>query len=101
MIGHKDRLINGKPIAEYIRDSVAHECAYYGVPQPTLEQIAIVASQLRMHTIMAHAVSYDQSELGQPGQRTTFYPEASSVGRFLRDSSQITLDNINRDISQK
>ena len=101
MIGHKDPFINNKPIAEYIRDAVTRGCNYYGVPHLTLEQIAIVASQLRMHTIMAHAVSYDQSELGKPDQRTTFYPEASSVGRFLRDSSYITLDNINRDILQK
>ena len=92
--GHHDPLINGRPIAEYIYTSVGNECHHYGIDTLTVEQIAVVCSMLRMHTITAHAVGYDQSELHKPEERTNFHPEASSVGRFLRDSSRITLDRI-------
>lgn len=90
--GHKDPLINGQTIVEHIKEGVKHECRYYGIDMPGDMQMAVVISQLRMHPTMAHAVDYDFSELGKPDVATDFYPIASSVGRFLRDSAQITLD---------
>lgn len=90
--GHKDRLIGGKSLVDHMKPSLEREARYRNVPMPTDEQIALVAYELRMHTIMAHAVNYDTSELGHPEKKTDFYPEASSIGRFLRDAAQVTFD---------
>lgn len=93
--GHKQTLINGQNIVEHIKEGVKHESQYHGVPMPTDKQMAIVISQLRMHHTMEHAVNYDYSELGKPDEVTKYWPQSSSVGRFLRDSAQITLDDEN------
>ena len=90
--GHKNPLINGRPLVDYIKEGVKNECKYQGVPMPTDKQIAVVIGELRMHHIMAHAVDYDFSELGKPDEPTEFYHQASSVGRFLRDAARVTLD---------
>lgn len=90
--GHKDRFINGQTLIDHIKEGVEYECRRYGIEMPTNLQMALVISQLRMHHTMAHAIDYDFSELGEPSKITDFYPQASSVGRFLRDAAQVTID---------
>ena len=95
-VGHKDPLINGKPLVDFIRESIRHDANYHGSFMPTDLQIALVISALRNHTITSYAISYDLSELHEPGKISSFYPEASSVGRYFRDASAITIDKESR-----
>lgn len=91
--GHKNRLMpDGRTLVEWLKPTIKDECGYYGVAMPTDEQIAVVARSLRMHHLMVHAADYDFSELHDPSKATDFYPIPSSIGRFLRDAPEITLD---------
>ena len=94
--GHKNRKMpDGKTLVQWLRPSVIAESKFYHVEMPTDEQIAIVASAMRMHHLIEHAADYDFSELGKPNEVTKFWPMQSSIGRFFRDASQLTLDRIN------
>lgn len=91
--GHKNvNMEDGKTLVDWITETVKDESSRYGVPMPSKKQMALVISALRMHTIIMHASNYDTSELGKPDQITNFYPIQSSVGRYFRDSAQITLE---------
>lgn len=90
--GHKNRKMpDGKTIVEWLRPTVDNECQYYNVPKLTDEQIAVVVSSMRMHHLMMHAAEYDYSELGKPDEKQEYWPMQSSIGRFFRDSAEITL----------
>lgn len=94
--GHKNRRMpDGRTLVEWLREGVKNECQFFGVPMPTDEQIAVVASQMRMHHLIEHAAGYDTSELGKPDEVTKYWPMESSVGRFFRDAAAVTLDEIN------
>lgn len=94
--GHRNkRMPDGKTLVEWLREGVRNECVYYGVQMLTDEQIAVVASQMRMHHLIEHAAGYDYSELGKPDEVTKYWPMESSVGRFFRDAAAVTLDEIN------
>jgi len=93
--GHKDTKINGKNIVDWLKATVQHECDFYGVEPLSDEQIAVVVSSMRMHTLIMHAAEYDYSELGKPDQVQEFWPMQSSVGRYFRDAARDTLDLIN------
>lgn len=91
--GHKDtRMSDGQDLVDWITPTVKDEARLFGVDMPSPKQMALVISALRMHTIMVHASDYDQSELGKPKERTTFYPIESSIGRYFRDAARVTLD---------
>lgn len=90
--GHKQTRIGGRSLADHLRPTLRQESQLFNVPMPTDEQIALVASALRMHTTMLHASTYDRSELGNPDEQTSFYPIESSVGRWLRDAAREVLD---------
>ena len=94
--GHKNtKMGDGKTVVEWLRSTVKEECRYYGVPELTDEQIAVVVSSMRMHTLIMHAAEYDFSELGKPNELAHFWPMQSSIGRFFRDAARDTLDLIN------
>ena len=96
--GHKEPTMeNGRTLVDWIKETVADECRFFGVPMPTDEQMAVVISSIRMHTIIMRAASYDTSELGKPEEVTKYWPMESSVGRFFRDAARITLDNARSD----
>lgn len=91
--GHKNpKMKDGKTIVEWLRMTVDDECKFYGVPKLTDEQIAVVASAMRMHHLITYAATYDTSELADRDKVTEFWPIESSIGRFFRDASRITLD---------
>lgn len=91
--GHKQTRIGGRSLADHLRPTIRQESQLFNVPMPTDEQIALVASALRMHTTMVHAASYDRSELfPREDQVTEFYPIESSIGRWLRDAAREVLD---------
>ena len=92
--GHKNaKMPDGKTLVEWITDTVKDECRFYKVPMPTPEQMAVVISAIRMHTIMMHAADYDTSELGKPDEVTKYWAMQSSIGRYFRDAARVTLDN--------
>ena len=91
-VGHKDPTIEGKPLVDFIRETIRHDAIYHRTLLPTDLQIALVISALRNHTITSRMIDYDLSELHKPDEISSFFPQASSVGRFLRDASQITID---------
>lgn len=92
--GHKQtNMPDGKTLIEWITPTVEDECRFYKVEMPTPKQMAVVASALRMHTIMMHAAEYDYSELGKPDEVTKYWPMQSSIGRYLRDASRVTLES--------
>lgn len=94
--GHKNtKMSDGKTLVEWSRPSIKDECEFYGVPMPSDEQIAVVISCMRMHTIIMQAADYDYSELGSPKQKQKYWPMQSSIGRFFRDAARDTLDLIN------
>lgn len=94
--GHKStKMENGKTVVEWLRETVKEECRFYGVPEITDEQIAVVISSMRMHTLIMRAADYDTSELQKPNEVTQFWPMQSSIGRFFRDAARETLDKIN------
>lgn len=91
--GHKDpKMADGKTLVEWITPTVEDEARFYKVKMPTPEQMALVISAVRMHTIMMRASDYDFSELGHPDQVTQFWAKESSIGRFFRDASRVTLE---------
>lgn len=91
--GHKNTLMpDGQTLVDWITPTVKDEARQFGVDMPSPEQMALVISALRMHTIMVHASDYDRSELGKPNELTTFYPVESSIGRYFRDTGRATLD---------
>ena len=90
--GHRQTKVNGQSLADHVRPTIMQESQLFNVPMPTDEQIALVASALRMHTTMLHASTYDRSELGNPDKETSFYPVESSIGRWLRDAAREVLD---------
>lgn len=92
--GHKKtRMPDGKTLVEWIKPTIKDECRFYGVPELTDKQIAVVISSLRMHTIMMHAADYDTSELGNNEKVDTYWPMQGSIGRYFRDAARETLDN--------
>lgn len=86
--GHKNRAMNnGQNIVDYIMPTIIRESQFHGgVPLPSREQIALVISALRMHSLLDYASQYDFSELGKPDEITRFWPTISSIGRFFRDA---------------
>lgn len=93
--GHKDtKMQDGKTLVAWLRPTIQDECRHFGVPEPTEEQVAIVISALRMHTVIMQAATYDNSELGQPDEITKYWPIESSIGRYFRDAARETLDAI-------
>lgn len=98
--GHKELTVTeGKNIVEWLRPTIEDEARYFGVPVPTDEQIAVVVSSMRMHTLITRAAGYDQSELGKPDEVTKYWPIESSIGRFFRDAARVVLDRI--DLSKR
>ena len=94
--GHHDtKMPDGKTVVEWLRPIIIDECNFYGVPVPSAEQVAIVVSSMRMHTLIMQAAEYDYSELGKPDQKQKYWPMQSSIGRFFRDAARDTLDLIN------
>jgi hypothetical protein len=92
--GHKQRLMpDGRTLIEWITSTVEQECEVYGVDMPTPKQMAVVAKALRIHTIMVNAARYDISELGQSDEVTKYWPIESSIGRYLRDAPELTLES--------
>ena len=92
--GHKQtNMPDGKTLVEWITPVLEDECRHYNIAKPSPKQIAVVISALRMHTIMMHAASYDIGELGRPAQVTEYWPIESSIGRYFRDASRVTLDD--------
>lgn len=89
---HNPKMLDGKTLVEWIAPTVKDECSFFKVPVPTPEQMAVVISAIRMHTIIMHAADYDTSELGEPGEVTEFWPMQSSIGRYFRDAARVTLD---------
>jgi len=90
--GHKNtRMPDGKTLVEWLKPTIKDECQFYGVPEPTDKQIAVVVRSLRMHHLMMHAADYDFSELGKPDEAQTYWPLQSSIGRYLRDAPEETL----------
>lgn len=93
--GHKNPLMHeGKTLVEWITPTVEDECRFFGVEMPSEEQMAVVISAIRMHTIIAHAAGYDNSELGKPREVTKYWPTESSIGRYFRDAARVTLDRM-------
>lgn len=91
--GHKKTVMSdGQSLVEWITPTVKDEARLYGVQMPTEEQMALVISALRMHTIMMHAAEYDYSVLGRPEEKDTLWPLQSSIGRYFRDAARETLD---------
>lgn len=86
---------DGKTLVEWLRPTIDDECRYYGVEPLNDEQIAIVVSSMRMHTLIMHAANYDISELQKLNEVTHFWPIQSSIGRYFRDAARDTLDDIN------
>lgn len=94
--GHKNpKMPEGKTLVEWITPTVQDECRFYGVEMPSPKQMAVVISALRMHTIMMHAARYDQSNLHKPDEIDPYWPMQSSIGRYFRDASRITLEEEN------
>lgn len=92
--GHKNPMMSdGKTLVEWITETVKDECRFYKVEMPSPEQMAVVISAIRMHTIIMHAADYDFSELGKPDEVTEFWAMQSSIGRYFRDAARVTLDN--------
>lgn len=90
--GHKNtRMPDGKTLVEWLKPTIKDECQFYGVPEPTDKQIAVVVRSLRMHHLMMHASDYDFSELGKPDEVQQYWHLQSSIGRFLRDAPEETL----------
>lgn len=97
--GHKNtRMPDGKTLVEWLKPTIEQECQFYGIGLPTAEQIAVVAKSLRMHHLMVHASQYDFSKLHDRDKPTDFYPIQSSIGRFLRDAPDVTIDEYRRRI---
>jgi hypothetical protein len=91
--GHKNaKMPDGKTLVEWITPTVQDECRFFKVDMPSPEQMAVVISAIRMHTIIVHAAQYDNSELGKPDQVTKYWPMESSVGRYFRDAARVTLE---------
>lgn len=91
--GHKNaKMPDGKTLVEWITPTVQDECRFYKVDMPSPEQMAVVISAIRMHTIIVHAAGYDNSELGKSDEVTKYWPMESSVGRYFRDAARITLE---------
>ena len=91
--GHKNPYMpDGETLVDWITRTVEDECRFYKVPMPSKEQMAVVISAIRMHTIIMHAAEYDYSELGDRSKKTEFWPMQSSIGRYFRDASRVTLD---------
>lgn len=91
--GHKNaKMSDGQTLVDWITNTVEDECRFYKVPMPSKEQMAVVISAIRMHTIIMHAADYDISELGKPDEVTKFWPMQSSIGRYFRDAARLTLD---------
>lgn len=91
--GHKQtNMPDGKTLVDWITPTVDDECRFYGVKPPSKEQMAVVISAIRMHTIIMHAAQYDYSQLGHPDKIDEHWPIQSSIGRYFRDASRITLD---------
>lgn len=91
--GHKNRTMpDGKTLVEWITPTVEDECRFYGVDMPTPEQMAVVVSALRIHTIIMHAADYDTGELGKPDEVTQYWPKESSISRYFRDAARLTLE---------
>lgn len=91
---HNTKMESGKTVVEWLRETIRDECKFYGVPMPTDEQIAVVISSMRMHTLIMRAADYDTSELQKPDEVTQYWPMQSSIGRFFRDAARETLDSI-------
>ena len=92
--GHKDtKMQDGQTLVQWVRPTIKDECRFFGVPEPTDEQVAVVISSLRMQTLIMQAASYDFSELGKPDEVTKYWPIESSIGRYFRDAARETLDN--------
>lgn len=94
MNSHKNPYIHNKNIVEWIKPTIQHEAKFYNVDIEGLtdKQIALVVRALRMHTLMVWASNYDRTELGEKDKETSFYPIETSIGRFLRDSAEVVLD---------
>jgi len=91
--GHKQtKMSDGKTLVEWITPTVKDESNFYKVPMPTPEQMALVISAMRMHTIIMHAANYDTSVLGKPDEIDTLWPMQGSIGRYFRDAARDTLD---------
>ena len=90
--GHKQTKVGGRNIADWMQATMQQESQLYNIPMPTPQQIGLVMSGLRMHTIMVHASDYDTSELHQQDKVTDFYPIQSSIGRWLRDAGRELMD---------
>lgn len=94
--GHKNtKMPDNKTLVEWLRPTIDNECEFYVVPKLTDDQIAVVVSSMRMHTLIMHAADYDFSELGKPNEVAQFWPMQSSIGRYFRDAARDTLDQIN------
>lgn len=90
--GHKQtRMPDGQTLIDWITPTVKQESQLHGVDIPTKEQMAVVVSAIRMHSIITHAAGYDQSELGKPDEITKYWPVESSIGRYFRDAAEETL----------
>lgn len=90
--GHKNtRMPDGKTLVEWLKPTIKEECRFYGVPEPTDKQIAVVVRSMRMHHLMMHAADYDFSELGKPDEVQKYWHLQSSIGRFFRDAPEETL----------
>jgi len=96
--GHKQtKMPDGKTLVEWLKPTIKDECRFYGVPEPTDKQIAVVVSSMRMHHMMMHAAEYDYSELGHPDQKQEYWPMQSSIGRYFRDAASETLNDWGKD----
>ena len=92
--GHKStKMPDGKTLVDWIKRTVKDECGFYGVPELTDKQIAVVISSMRMHTIMMHAAEYDTSNLHKPDEVDPHWPMQGSIGRYFRDAARETLDD--------
>lgn len=92
--GHKStKMPDGQSLVEWIWPAIEVESRQFNIKMPTPEQVALVISALRIHTIIEHASKYDQSELGKPDEITQYWPIESSIGRYFRDAARETIDN--------
>ena len=82
----------GTKLIDWIKPTLHQEAGFFNVASiPTDQQIALVISALRMHTIMVHAAQYDQSELADRSKVTEFHAIESSIGRYFRDVADLEL----------
>lgn len=85
--------VTGEHFTDRLRKIIKRETDYRQMPMLTDEQIGVVVRSLGDHTANQAMVNYDRRKMHKPDEEDDFWPDASSVGRFLRDAGYAFLNN--------